>query len=124
MTLTREEILSRSPGREMDRWIQEHVFKVDLSGFHWARVGNSMFKNTDGAVTWVDIPDYSSDISAAWEVADKLKISIIPQSLSAPDNLKYLARAEWDFRQNEIDVFAATAPEAISKVALLMVLKL
>lgn len=68
------------------------------------------------------LKDWSSDISAAWEVADKLKIAIIPQSPSAPDNLKYLARAEWDFKHKEIDVFAARAPEAICKAALLAIL--
>ncbi|WP_339245247.1 hypothetical protein [Paenibacillus sp. FSL F4-0243] len=123
MTLTREEILAKKPGKELNEHVMRHIF--------------NMKKDPQGAsFTWVhevdgDIVDWqpayfspSTNISAAWEVADKLKIAIIPQSSSAPDNLKYLARAEWDFRQNEIDVFASTAPEAISKVALLMVLKL
>jgi hypothetical protein len=129
MTLTREEILAMEPGPALDEITAEIACGRKVRMLN--EVTNNSFKPQydkkvidEGAGRYNIIPRYSSDISAAWEVADKLKIAIIPQSSSAPGNLKYLARAEWDFRQNEIDVFAATAPEAISKVALLAVLKL
>lgn len=143
MTLTREEILAMKPGPELDKMIAEHVMGWSIYRYdkdvpercYYMLVDKSFDPIADDGTwnagerkteeeAWKDNRPFSTDISAAWEVADKLKIAIIPQSSSAPDNLKYLARAEWDFRQNEIDVFAETAPEAISKVALLAVLKL
>ncbi|MEK3673568.1 BC1872 family protein [Paenibacillus sp. FSL R10-2771] len=122
MTLTREEILALTSGSQLSALVAEIVMEYVWIAPKYA--GEQGYWWSPKSCKEVFIFNPSKDISAAWEVADELKIAIIPQSSSAPDNLKYLARAEWDFRQKEIDVFAATAPEAISKVALLMVLKL
>lgn len=75
MTLTREQVLEMKEGRGLDRLIKEHVFKEDLSEYHWARSGPSMFRNHEGGVNWIDIPQYSTDISAAWEVVEMLQAS-------------------------------------------------
>ena len=117
MELTKEKVLAMEAGREMDALVAERVMG-------WSYGYSDQFKTVAwryplGERTWFPA---SNDISAAWEVADKLKIAIIPQSPSAPDELKYLARAEWDFKQLEIDVFAETAPLAICRVALLTTL--
>jgi hypothetical protein len=111
MTLTREQVLEMKAGDVINRLIALNIMGFEPSDMRdgWVRMG--------ALATYPK--QFSTDISAAWEVADKLKIAIIPQSTSAPDKLKYLARAEWDFRQLEIDVFAETAPLAICRVALL-----
>lgn len=96
--LTREQILNATPA-QINEWIDDYIMN-DRDKF-------------------LPPENWTRDISAAWEVADKLKIAIIPQSTSAPPDLKYLARAEWDYRHKEIDVFAKSAPEAICKAALL-----
>ncbi|WP_339246845.1 hypothetical protein NST58_06545 [Paenibacillus sp. FSL R10-2796] len=124
MTLTREEILAMEPGRKLDALIEEHIFNVDLSGFQWARVGNSMFKNTDGSVTWIDISRYSEDISAAWIVVEKMRnlgfnlnlyVHQSGYSIVYPSTASGLAFEE---------VMCKTTPDAICKVALLAVLNL
>lgn len=65
-----------------------------------------------------NIPYYSTDISDAWPIVEKLKIAIIPQSDDAPDNMKYLARIERFEKGEGIEVFAETAPLAICLAAL------
>lgn len=126
MTLTREEILAMEPGRKLDALIKEYIFKVDLSGFEWARVGNSMFKNTDDAVTWIDIPNYSLNISAAWEVVEKMRQNKIYLDIRVwPDEYQVLPHQ--DENNKLIDrwiVKRSSLPEAICKAALLAVLNL
>ncbi|WP_339317942.1 hypothetical protein [Paenibacillus sp. FSL R10-2734] len=72
MTLSREEILAKKPGKELNEHVMRHIF--------------NMKKDPQGAsFTWVhevdgDIVDWqpayfspSTNISAAWEVEDQIK---------------------------------------------------
>lgn len=149
--MTREEILAMEPGRELDRLIQEHVFKWipwqegrgDYTAIVYQKPGEQepymrtqrweIAKERYSIIPYSEINEmvhavygdkyWSSDISAAWEVVDKLKIAIIPQSPSAPKELSYYAEYENEPYVKKIHVFAETAPEAICKVALLAVLE-
>lgn len=123
MTLTREDILNQTTGRKLDRWVQEHIFKVDLSEFHWERKGKSMFKETDVGVVWVEIPDYSEDISAAWEIVERLKAKNW-QYVIASEGEKVDVTFYWDPHRMEGCLFDCKLPEAICKAALLAVLDL
>jgi hypothetical protein len=102
--LTREEVLAMEPGRELDM-----VVGRKLSGW-WQPI--------DGLS---HLPRYSTKIDAAWEVVDKLKIAVIPQSIGAPNDMKYLAKIE--DHPHEYQSFARTAPLAICRCALLAVLE-
>jgi hypothetical protein len=54
----------------------------------------------------------------AWKIVDELKIVIIPQSDSAPRELRYLAQIDDDPFGSLHEAFAETAQLAICKVAL------
>lgn len=53
----------------------------------------------------------------AFQLAEKLYIAIVPQSASAPEEMRFMAFIEND-PAPKIEVFAKTAPEAICKAAL------
>ena len=61
--MTREEILNMPAGREMDALIAENVFNVFVHRLNGSAFSVSMLN---------EIPHYSTDISAAWEVVEKL----------------------------------------------------
>ncbi|MDH6373556.1 hypothetical protein M2444_005388 [Paenibacillus sp. PastF-3] len=101
MTLTREEILNQSSGRKLDRWIQEHVFnwipwaeqRGDYLIVAFQKPGESEpYKRSQNwksqmdrysVIQYSDLDpmkhavygdkDWSTDISAAWEVLGKHK---------------------------------------------------
>ena len=59
---TREEILNEPAGSRMNIWIAQYKFGYDLDG-----------KHPNLPIRFVGAPpDYSFDISAAWEVVEKL----------------------------------------------------
>jgi hypothetical protein len=64
------------------------------------------------------IPNYTTRMDNAWEVAEKLKIAIIPQAGEPPQNMKYLAEVGTEPFEPKIEVFAPTAPQAICLAAL------
>ncbi|OMD34799.1 BC1872 family protein [Paenibacillus odorifer] len=132
MTLTREEIQGMKPGREMDALIAEKVLgwtdirRVNPAVIHsFSADGNhANFGFSPVLYKHVPFPLYSTDISAAWEVVEKLRIAVTPQSIGAPEELSYMAEYENAPYVELKRVFAKTAPEAICKCALLAVLNL
>lgn len=109
MTLTREEIQGLLPGRELDELIAEQVM-----GWVSFRIGHL-------------IPNYSTDISAAWEVVENimsmnLDVRIYCVSMKI-NNLFDCVIHEGD--NNKVVVsMQPSLPEAICKAALLAVLNL
>lgn len=98
------------PGRELDSLIAEKVMGL---GPGWAKSG-------DNEVSNAKLPLYSTDMAAAWEVAEKLKLSVIKATVGwwsgeisspvfAPDDVV-------DERLH--GVTASTAPFAICMAAL------
>lgn len=146
MTLTREEIINQRPGRQLDRWIQEHVF----NWVPWAEQRGDYLVVTfqkpgerepyRGSQNWesqmerysiiqfseIDPmkhavygdKDWSTDISAAWKVLDK----VIEMGMEV--NVGYYQKWDCalDYRSTQWNEQADTAPEAICKTALLAVL--
>lgn len=105
--LTREDILDMPAGRKLD-WEVAQIMGIGLEVFASAyEAGNY---------------NYSTDISAAWEVVEKLKIEIIPQE-GAPISHTYLTRILQEPFKRDVEIFAATAPEAISKAALIALME-
>ncbi|WP_211750425.1 hypothetical protein [Paenibacillus sp. Marseille-Q4541] len=112
--ITDEEILNLPPGRDLDAHVALRVMgfkEITIVGKHYF---------TDPIDTKLKL--YSTDISAAWEIVDKLKIQIIPQSIGAPDQLSYLAIYNNEPFESKVEVFGRTAPEAICKAALITVI--
>lgn len=71
----------------------------------------------ENSVVVTEYPRYSSDISSAWKLVDKLKIAVIPQK-GAPIDMRYLAEIDERPFGNHCEAFAETAPLAICLVAL------
>lgn len=127
--MNRDEILAMKPGRELDALVAEKVMGYAIGDGQggWIVQKVIIHRPDDGTAEWLrngqqQLPHYSTDISAAWEVVDKLKISIVPQCLGAPDEYSYMVEYENEPYVNGIRVFASKAPEAICKAALLAVL--
>lgn len=134
--MTREEILAMKPGRELDALVAKNVMgwkysqvSPDTKKFYCLISGNNKgwWKAPDwkgwGCASCGEEPhEYSTDISAAWEVVEKAKIAIIPQC-GAPEDMSYCAWVEEGPFSKEIKVFSLTAPEAIVKAALIAYLE-
>ena len=108
--MNKEAILNLKPGRDMDALIAEYVFK-------WGK--NKIYhelKMVRHDLSY--LPYYSTSISSAWTIIEKLVeqgdyINIIPTADSY--------NIEYDHEREIIN--AKTAPEAICKVALLIMLE-
>ncbi|SMF88049.1 hypothetical protein SAMN05661091_4082 [Paenibacillus uliginis N3/975] len=110
--MTREEILAMKPW-QIDRHVHEILFDgEDLSEFEYKGNG-SYVKVTDTSVIWRDVPNYSTNLSAAWEVFEKFGYHAFIETNHGGG---YIASV------NCIAAFAITAPEAICKAALIAVL--
>jgi hypothetical protein len=123
MTLTRKAVEKKwnsSPSWTRDEWISEVVFNQPVREVPW--IGKYV-KNEKTGNEYI-LPSYSTDITAAWEVVEKLRIAVTPQSIGAPEELSYMAEYENAPYVELKRVFAKTAPEAICKCALLAVLNL
>lgn len=110
--LTREEILAMEPGDKLDEWVALKIMGFEKSNLRdgWVRVG--------ALATYPK--RYSKDISAAWEVLNKMI------EKGAEVNVGFYE--QWDCSIDyPIDCnwreTAKTAPEAICKAALLAVLE-
>lgn len=94
MKLTRESIMSMEPGRELDALVAANVFGWHYGTYH------------------PELRHYSTDISAAWEVVDRMS----PQTM-------YMTRRHSDVWLCEFHgyplVEGNAAPETICKAALL-----
>lgn len=112
--MNRDEILNMPAGREMDTLIVEKVMglKVDYE-FDEPHVPSLRDKYDE----WGYLPNYSTDILAAWEVVEELK-GLKPILNYDPQSQK------WYMRLNGGSYCSAdTAPLAICRVALLAVME-
>ncbi|MNW44598.1 hypothetical protein D3C74_218360 [compost metagenome] len=113
--MTREEIMSMEPGRELDRLVA-----LKVMGYEPSKMEPKLVRK--GAVAFLPEP-YSWNISAAWEVVEKMKQNNWFFILS--DNLfsdNWEASFFWEPNQEMVDSISKSAPEAICKAALLAVL--
>lgn len=116
------DIRDMKPGRELDVLVANRVMGRN-DEFEMLATRRGVMDDTCGREIKGGYkertPYYSTDIRAAWEVVEKMYLMICPQSLGAPENMKYLCTyAEGPFNK-EIEVFSETAPYAICITALL-----
>ncbi len=118
--MTRDEILNMQAGHELNKLIAEFVFGMKLEknhgfagGYYW--VGNGVLF---GDVPAHGMPDYSTDIEAAWTVVEKMTDGETPNDFELRTSIR-----GWrcDFYKGYAS--AETAPLAICKAALLAVMK-
>lgn len=115
--MKREEILALEPGWKLDRLVSLKIMGYEESKTNdgWVRMG--------ALATYPK--RYSSDISAAWEVVEKMyswggcDIGCYGKGGSG----KWITVSTRTFSAGDVRVTAHTAPEAICKAALLAVLE-
>lgn len=116
--LSREEILAMPAGRELDALVAEKVMGLDIvsNGLKYEpRYYLPEYERTYHRA----VPVYSTDISAAWEVAEKFGEMSVRKYQTMSLGYRWVCR----IYVNEEDVIAngLTAPEAICKSALIAV---
>lgn len=110
--MTREEILTMEPGRELDALIEQHVFGKRVE---WIQDEVTDPYPIVPAEYGYIVENYSSDISAAWEVVEKRNRWFSLQW----NGLEYVCEIGIDA---PCKIGAKSAPEAICKAALLAIL--
>ena len=109
-TLTPEQIDAMPAGREMDALVAKQV--MDWPCFV-SEDGNAILEHSDDPC-----PKFSTDIAAAWAVADMLHFSIISQH-----PIGWLVDTRSNTRLPFVEVYANTAPLAICRAALKAVIR-
>lgn len=98
--------MEMKPGRELDALIAEKVMGMNVQhGRVWSQEGKCLRET--------DLPSYSTDIAAAWEVVEKLKLGLLP------DGDKWIAgQADRAGLETSNLCWGDTAPHAICLAAL------
>lgn len=113
MTLTREEILSMEPGRLLDSKIAELVMGLNMVDGQLPQLPRYYLSEYENTIHR-DVPLYSSDISAAWEVLERMQDS----GWSWDMKMNNLAN-EVEVRIGRGETISKSVPEAICKSALI-----
>lgn len=115
------------PGRELDSLIAEKVFGRSVvtyrNGDIWRVMLNTIlndgWKYIDiGTGILKNIPPYSTNIAAAWEVVEKLRSERMMVSIVSDEDGGWNVEM-WDYNNRQSkEVFSETAPHAICLAAL------
>jgi hypothetical protein len=127
--MTRDEILKREPGLELDELIAEKIFgwqkgtnKKGVSGWQWSGLGGQPVLGKSWNQKWVSgsTPEYSTDIQVAWGVVENPKFYSFSIQKCSGGKI-YEAYCVLDGHGVNIDGHAKekSAPEAICKASLL-----
>lgn len=133
--MTRDEILAMKPGKELNKMVGEKVMEYliyhydkdvpdncyymlmdehfDLvAGYEGIHIGERKTEE----LAWDDCPKFSEDISAAWEVVEKMKEKYAVAVVSFKSAVLCKIQAP---ESDSFDADCKTEPEAICKAALL-----
>lgn len=117
--MNKEEVLAMETGAMLDSFVAENVMGWEQGGVdhrgerQYLKDGLIQNCTIDGTYAW----EPSTDISAAWEIIEKLQERELFISVEARRE-NYRA----NFNKDEPFIYARTAPEAICKAALLAVM--
>jgi hypothetical protein len=132
--MTRDEILNMPAGREMDRIIADKVIKCHVI-LEWQSLADKYLPtcgcepyNPKHINLYGLLANYSTDISAAWEVVEKMdeKFSFILECNNPPSTNGYKWFCELYAKYEpfiDYEVYSSTASLAICRVALLTTLE-
>ncbi|MHA7967713.1 BC1872 family protein [Paenibacillus sp. CAU 1782] len=109
--LTEQQIRDMDPGRELDRLIATQIMGCEID----ERI-DIYFQGKK----WSPIPEYSTDISAAWEVVEKCN-EVKVKRYETMGGHCYFCKIEVESTEgwDEVIETGDTAPEAICKAALI-----
>lgn len=120
--MNKDEILAKEPGRELDALVGRLVMGMDLVPDCLPQLPKYYLPEYEKTI-FRDVPLYSFDISAAWEVVEKMSKEEYPLTM---DNNHWTGHFDCGFYINDvtlIQVEAPNAPEAICKAALIALLE-
>jgi hypothetical protein len=139
MNLTREQILAMPAGREMDALVAERVMEIRVYWHHYYLTGDGKltkcgpFLNGQDSCESVNrkVAGYSTDISAAWRVVEKMRDALGHWELAHHIDDPRKCYAEFGGEYEPYDgwhtckgcALADTAPLAICRAALLATLE-
>lgn len=124
--MDREMILKMEPGRELDALVAEKVMGYTIERFTFRCDGMS-----EETMIWLQAENkynqvsFSTDISAAWEVVEKMKQnewSVTIQAYGNEPNEVTEYEVTFGFLNEKPAAAVKSAPEAICKAALIAVL--
>lgn len=116
--MKREEILAMEHGEQLDALVAEFV--MGLPEVH-VMDGSVWFQDNEGA--YREVINYSADISAAWEVVEKVKSMLFSKRNRFLKELQTLTKKDSEYYIAWPDVFWTINPERICKAALLTALE-
>lgn len=113
--MKREEILAMEPGWKLDRIVALKVMGFQESELNdgWVRMG----------VLVTPPKRYSTNITAAWEVVEKVKSMLFSKRTGFLKELQTLTKKDSEYYIAWPDVFWTINPERICKAALLTALE-
>jgi hypothetical protein len=133
---TREMILAEPAGRQMDVWVAKYIIELPDDLISIDGIINYPFH--DQIIEVAEIPHYSEDIDAAWQVVEKLtRLEREPNPLyfrltwgwwdkpHSEDSPQYWAVFDWKLTGDSHPLYLAiaeTAPLAICRASLLAAL--
>ncbi len=136
--MTHDEIMKLEAGRELDALVAEKVMgytPVKVTEYpayddnrNWVDIGDYVIY-PEGVAFCTRVKDYSTDISAAWQVMEKIESLDNVQGVGLRGGEYYWKQysLRWNFWVNnngmypEVDVYGETAPLAICRAALMAV---
>lgn len=117
--MKREEILSLAVGRELDALVEEHVLGNKVK---WVQDSSTDPYPISGECEYI-IEHFSTEISAAWEVVEKIKTMLFSKRNRFLKEIQIMTKEDSDYCMAWPDVFWTITPERICKAALLAVSK-
>lgn len=119
--MNREDVLGMKAGRELDALVAKYVMQLDMVDDTLPQLPKYYLPEYERTI-FRDVPLYSSDISAVWEVVEELNGKFSFNIKRLGDYFYQDPEYGWQalFTSREaLMVTAKTAPEAICKAALL-----
>lgn len=107
--MIREEIIAKWDGmnpRDRDAWVAEVVIRTTV----YRDIMGDVYDNCTG----LPLPEYTTEISAAWTVLNEFDDINIRRYVTAANEYMYVCKIEDDERKFYAEVYAKTAPEAMS----------
>lgn len=141
---TREQVLGMVAGRELDKLIGQHIMRYRL--YHYDKdieencyimlvdedfdsvlnLGYVGERDTEEEA-WDDCPHFSTDIAAAWEVVEKMRLESWGVTITSWGHDETMGEDPWlvtfGFQRGPCNFMSLSFPEAACKAALLSLLK-
>lgn len=127
--LSREKVLKMPAGRNMDVLVAKIILEInvitDTNNFRFYFENNGQYP---GKAPFFDVPKYSTDISAAWDIVQKMckkhfRYEVGGNFMGLDHKYAAFDNEQWADKNPLFKAFAETTPLAICRAALLAVME-